>query len=248
MHKSLVSVIIPTYNRKKRLIRAVKSVINQTYRPLEVIIVNDGNVEIEPLIENSINSNDLNDISFTILDNELNFGACLSRNRGILKASGKYITLCDDDDIFEPDRIKNLVSLLEKEKVNIVFSDSINRFKTHDLQTKLPNHVTHKNLKKGNVIGAQVLTFTKFSKAVQFDPKFIASQDHDYNYRLLKAYGTALKHDKASYISSQYECENRVSNNKIMGSLQFYLKHKRDFCFLDKVVFHLKFIKNYATS
>lgn len=248
MYKSLVSIIIPTYNRKIRLISAVKSIINQTYRPLEVIIVNDGLVDVNVLLENLVANSDQSNITFKFLNNEFNSGACVTRNKGISIAEGKYLTLCDDDDEFEMDRIERLVNLLEKERVNVVFSDAINRFNDYDQITKLPQKVTYSDLKRGNSIGAQTLTYTKFSKEILFDSKFVASQDHDYNFRLLKSYGVAFKDSKPSYISNQYECENRVSNNKIIGNIQFYMKHKKEFSVLDKIVFYLKLLKNYATS
>jgi len=102
-----VSVIIPTYNRFKYLLNTIKSINEQTYSNIEIIVVNDKSIEKEyydydwgscnvKIIHLEKNSNDI-------------FGyACAGfvRNKGIEISSGKYIAFCDDDDVWFPNKIE----------------------------------------------------------------------------------------------------------------------------------------------
>lgn len=104
--KPLVTVIIPTYKRLKKLKRAVKSVYNQIYDNIELIIVNDDpKIDIENFLslKNKI----------IIINHKKNQGGAAARNSGIERASGKYIAFLDDDDIFIKNKIEKSVKLME---------------------------------------------------------------------------------------------------------------------------------------
>ena len=103
MENDLVSVIIPTFNRFSYLLNTIESVKNQTYKNLEIIVVNDKSTETEYYNYDW----DSNNIKIIHLDSNTKqiFGyACAGyvRNKGIEKSSGKYIAFCDDDDIWFP--------------------------------------------------------------------------------------------------------------------------------------------------
>jgi len=102
-----VSVIIPTYNRFKYLLNTIKSVKEQTYPNIEIIVVNDKSIEKEYYYYDWEGNN------IIIIHLEKNtkniFGyACAGyvRNKGIELSSGKYIAFCDDDDIWFPNKIE----------------------------------------------------------------------------------------------------------------------------------------------
>jgi len=105
MENVLVSVIIPTNNRTLELFRAVNSVCNQSYKNIEIIIVDDnyGNEKIrEEILYNLIDC----DSRITIINNAERLGGALSRNVGINAAKGEYIAFLDDDDEYGIDKIK----------------------------------------------------------------------------------------------------------------------------------------------
>jgi len=106
MEKSIVSVIIPTYKREERLKKAVKSVMNQTYENIEIIVVND-----DP--ESDINSILKERQNLKLINHDINKGGGGARNTGIKNARGKYIAFLDDDDRFLPKKIEREVKLLE---------------------------------------------------------------------------------------------------------------------------------------
>lgn len=119
MHENepLVSVVIPTYKRPKAyLSRAVQSVRDQSYRNLEIIIVDDSTAAFPLRDENEAYIRSLHDERIIYLQNEQNCGGSLSRNRGIFMASGEYITFLDDDDEYLPCKVARQVQFMEEQQ------------------------------------------------------------------------------------------------------------------------------------
>ena len=108
----LVSVILPTYNREKYIAKAIESVCRQSYKNLELIIVNDASTDAtNELVDNLAKYNP----KIIILRNEMNLGIVASLNKGIEVAQGKYIARLDDDDVWCDDKkIEKQVEFLEK--------------------------------------------------------------------------------------------------------------------------------------
>lgn len=114
-----VSVIVPTYNRPESLSMAVKSILSQTYQDFEIIVINDGGVDIKNLID------DLNkEQNIIYLNHSSNRGLPAARNTGIKIARGKYIAYLDDDDIFYLEHLKTLVDFLETSDSKIAYTDA----------------------------------------------------------------------------------------------------------------------------
>jgi len=106
--KPLVSVIIPTYNMDRYVLEAVDSALSQTYKPLEIIVVDDGSADttysrLTPYIEQG-------NISYVFQENK---GLATTRNTGIREAHGEYIAFLDADDLFLPRKIEQQVAFLE---------------------------------------------------------------------------------------------------------------------------------------
>lgn len=109
----LVSVVITTYGRVIELERAIKSVINQTYKELEIIVVDDNVDEsISEKVKEIINNIDDNRI--ILIKNEKNLGGALSRNAGIENSHGNFIAFLDDDDEYLPAKIERQLELFKK--------------------------------------------------------------------------------------------------------------------------------------
>jgi glycosyltransferase involved in cell wall biosynthesis len=105
----LVSVLIPTFNRPHYLSTALASVLQQSYRNLEIIVVNDGGTDVSDLV----NSFDCSRLIF--INRKENHGKAFSLNEALNRASGKYIAYLDDDDLYYHDHIESLVNALENE-------------------------------------------------------------------------------------------------------------------------------------
>lgn len=106
MENKLVSCIVPTYKRSSSLHRAIKSILNQTYDYLEVIIVDDN----EPNDDYSLNVQgliaEINDPRIKYLQQEKHYNGASARNYGIKHSTGEYIAFLDDDDEWLPEKIE----------------------------------------------------------------------------------------------------------------------------------------------
>lgn len=104
----LVSVVIPTLNRSTMLTRAIESVCQQTYKNIEIIVIDD--FSDSPVQLNNYNGS----CKLTISRNQERLGGAASRNRGAELANGTYISFLDDDDYFLEDKIEFLLNKLSK--------------------------------------------------------------------------------------------------------------------------------------
>lgn len=123
---SLISVIIPIYNQKKHLSRSIESVLNQSFKNLEIILVNDGSTDgSEKIIEEYA----AKDKRIVTLHKE-NGGLSSARNAGIKISTGKYICFLDSDDYVDVDAYEKMHELITKYNADIacigveVFSDN----------------------------------------------------------------------------------------------------------------------------
>lgn len=123
----LVSIIIPTHNRRDLIIETLNSVVEQTYRNIELIIVDDhSNDNSEELIQQYIQKHENVNIEYL---KSPRFGGCAARNVGFAVSHGQYIQFFDDDDLMESNHIeKKMISLIKNNcdfiTCNYVFFDS----------------------------------------------------------------------------------------------------------------------------
>ncbi|RXJ95885.1 hypothetical protein CRU94_04540 [Arcobacter sp. AHV-9/2010] len=235
MNNPLVTIYIPTYNRKELLSRAVNSVLNQTYKNIEVIIVDDCSPDdtieyLEELIRK--------DNRVRYFQNETNSGACVSRNKAIKEAKGEFITGLDDDDYFLPSRIENFVNYWQKhvkENSDVVCLFSSNYVKNTDSYDINKMKISKKFIKIrqfdlliGNFIGNQVFTTTEELRNNLFDENLPMWQDLDCWYRLLKNNQKAIKIKVPSYVMDVSHPHERITiqkSNKVFSTFQ-YLSNK----------------------
>lgn len=104
MNNPKVSIVIPTYNRTEYLKKAIKSAIDQTYEEIEIIVVDDN--KNKPEIREWVEALMKEFPQVVYIQNDKNLGGGSNRNRGIEKANGEFIAFLDDDDYFEPDKIR----------------------------------------------------------------------------------------------------------------------------------------------
>ena len=104
---SLISVIIPYFKKKEFIFNCINSILKQTYKNFEIIIVNDECSDGSRLILKEIANKDSR---IRVINNKNNLGPGLSRNVGIKKSKGKYIFLLDGDDLFLKDKITYILN------------------------------------------------------------------------------------------------------------------------------------------
>lgn len=114
----MVSVIIPAYNRENTIVQSAKSVLDQTYKDLELIIVDDCSSDGTKSIVLSLAAEDDRVHYFR---HEKNQGACIARNTGIEAAKGDYIAFQDSDDIWHLDKLEKQMNSIIKSNADVVF-------------------------------------------------------------------------------------------------------------------------------
>jgi len=114
-----VSIIVPVYNGFSYLKKCLDSLINQTYKNIEILIVNDGSTDDSLKILNKYQKKD----NRIILIDKQNEGQAKARNLALSKASGEYILFVDCDDYIELSMVEDLIKIAIKENSDIVSSD-----------------------------------------------------------------------------------------------------------------------------
>lgn len=119
----LVSVVVATYKREESLRKSLKSLVEQTYNDVEIIVVDDNaneewNKKVKIIVDEI---SQLHPIIY--IKNKVNKGSAETRNIGIKKATGDYITFLDDDDLYMPNKIKNQVEHMIKTNSDFSITD-----------------------------------------------------------------------------------------------------------------------------
>lgn len=114
--KEMVSVVIPVYNVEKYLERCVYSVLNQSYKKLDIILVNDGSTDNSRRLCDQLAKED----SRISVIHKANGGLSSARNAGLDNVRGEYLFFLDSDDWLELDGLEKLVKIAKKEKVDFV--------------------------------------------------------------------------------------------------------------------------------
>lgn len=124
----IVSICIPAYNAEKHIAESINSILQQSYHPIEIIVVNDGSTDNTSEILYAYRSKEVKVIE------QDNKGQCAAANRAFHESTGEYIKFFDADDILSKDFIKNQVEVLAG-KSDTIASASWGRFYNDDLNT-----------------------------------------------------------------------------------------------------------------
>jgi glycosyltransferase involved in cell wall biosynthesis len=107
--KDYISVIIPCYNVEKYIDKCVESILNQTYKNLEIILVDDCSTDnTEEILA------EIHDDRIRFFRNEKNSGAAISRNKALREAKGQWIAYLDSDDLWMPEKLEKQIVFMEK--------------------------------------------------------------------------------------------------------------------------------------
>ena len=161
---SKVSIVIPVYNVEKYIKECVDSAINQTYKNLEIILVDDGSTDSSGKICDE----------YSIVDDRIvvihrkNGGLSAARNTGLDVASGEYVYFLDSDDYIEENSVENLVNTIEKENAEFVFFDGYVFYTDCEADGKSYSYSRKKlhNTNKGRIVLCDLLECEEYRTAV----------------------------------------------------------------------------------
>ena len=227
MENELVSVVIPTYNRESTILQCVDSVLKQTYRNIEVIVVDDASTDnTYKLFE------DYPDARVRYVKYSKNQGACYARNYGASLSKGAYIAFQDSDDLWVKDKLKKQFDYMQEKDLDFVFCsmDRINPIS--DTRTIYPDDFSIKGdilsqLLQNNAISTQTILLRKqCMDKIQFDVTFRRYQDWDFALQAASS-GVKIGFVPESLVISTIQT-NSISVNVKSGEAYEHLvtKHK----------------------
>ena len=192
---NLVSVIIPVFNREMIVEATLLSVLASSYRPIELILINDGSGDNTlSVLKTFKEKNEKNDFQIIIID-QLNFWAPFARNIWFWKSQGKYIQFLDSDDLIHKDKFTIQVKQLKNHSCDFALCD----FETKFIDSWVNEfHSNEKKLLKiimpcGSFGSGSILLKRDLANKVSWNIKLHQNQDMDYFLR------SALIADKIVY-------------------------------------------------
>ena len=214
-----VSIIIPVYNCEKYIKECIDSILSQTFKDFEIIIINDGSTDYTNQILNEYNNH--NNI---IIINQENHGVSYSRNIGLDNANGEYICFIDGDDYIEKDFLLSLINQSNKEQQFDWVLSGIYDFHNNNILKNLRYEEKEWNMNNIddciNFYSLKLLTapFPKLFKRsiiqnhnLKFNTNISLAEDREFNYK----YAQYVNHVKTiSYIGYYYRVSNPNSLSK----------------------------------
>lgn len=197
MKKDMISIIIPIYNTGKYLKKCLDSIVNQSYRNLEIILINDGSTDNSLNICNEYKKKD-NRIKVL---NKKNEGVSSARNDGIELSTGKYIVFIDPDDYVSNKHIEMLYDCIINNNVDLVISNGIDVLEDGTiLKNKITNNFfmtkeqclkellidkKFNNVCWGNIYKKEIL------RKCKFNCNYRIAEDLDFLYKYIKNLNSA---------------------------------------------------------
>ena len=217
--KNFISIIIAYHKKKKYFKKTIKSILSQTYKNYELIVIYDDSCLKELKFIRSV----LKDVkSKKIIINNKNYGAGISRNKGILKSRGNYIAFCDADDTWKKNKLKIQLNFMIKNNLMIshtnyfVIDDESNIIGKFNIDNKL----SYNDLLKSCDIGlSTVIVQKKLLQKIKFSK---LKTKEDYLLWLKIVEHTTFIYGINQYLSSWRKSKNSLSSSLIQKVLDSY--------------------------
>lgn len=223
--KGLVSVVIPTYNRKNSVQRAIQSVLNQTYSNFEILVIDDGSTDDTEAVVKRMNDSRIH------YYRQENQGSQVARNHGIQLARGEFIGFLDSDDEWLLEKLKKNVQYMRSHDADILFSQFLR------IQEGVSDRIIPIDLSDGHVpieiIGDRFRATTdtifgknKVIRSIMFDENIKRFQDYDFMVTAASA-GYKIYFER-EILARQYHSENSittmVNKRKMVNTFKCLLK------------------------
>lgn len=228
------SIILPAYNAEKYIAKSISSILNQTYKNFELIIIDDGSTD------NTLKEvNKFNDSRIKIIKNEENLGLPKTLNKAIYLSKGKYIARADaDDEWIDKDKLKRQINFLEENpKYALVGTGAICVDKNGKYLYKYLKPKTNKKIKK-TILGYNCFIHSSvvFKKSIAKEVGLYSEDDIDINvaqdYSLWLKLGVKWKlynlpHHSIKYMVNQNSHGRKNIKKQIKTSIKLAQKYKK---------------------
>ena len=226
---SMVSVIIPTYNRKSTILRAINSVLNQSYQDLEIIVVDDASTDDSFEIITGLANERVRCIK---LDNHS--GACVARNRGVEEAKGEFIAFQDSDDEWFSDKLEKQFEKMMSNNADICVCKLITVGKRKSVvfpDLNREGYITNKDIYSRTLISTQcILAKREVFDDVRFDPQIYRWQDYDWSIRAISKYSVYFVNE---ILVRAYPSSNSLTSSgprQVVEVNRLFLAKYRELC------------------
>lgn len=229
MKTPLVSVVLPTHNRAAFLERAIRSVLEQTEKNIELIVVDDASTDgTAELLNQLVRS----DPRIRMLRNSESLGGGGARNAGIAASSGEWIAFLDDDDEWVATKLRLQLDKLRAYSSAVACSCSFERHFSYRASktVRLPENVALHQLLRESVLGGASMCLCSREVLLRiggFDSKFKSGQDWDLWVRLRQEGEIVVCNEVL--VNYQDHDGQRITNNMYsqhLGARRFYFKHR----------------------
>lgn len=188
--KDKISIIMPTYNSENYIEESINSILKQTYKNWELIVIDDASTDKTVSIVNKFQNKNI-----ILIQNKKNSGAAISRNKGINLATGNFIAFLDSDDIWNKDKLLKQINFMKKNKFAFTFTSFsyLKDLKTREV--KIPKKITYKEALKNTIIltSTVMINIDSIPKDLIYMPNVRKGQDTATWWNILKnnhiAYG-----------------------------------------------------------
>jgi glycosyltransferase involved in cell wall biosynthesis len=235
-----VSIITPSYKSSKFISQTIESVLNQTYKNWEMIIVDDAspddcNKTIEVYIQK--------DSRIKLIKLKKNSGPSVARNRAIGEASGRYIAFLDADDLWHPEKLEKQIAFMDKNNLSFTYSsyDLIDE-EGNDLGSfKTKQKITYSEMLKTCSVGCLTAIYDTEKLGKVYMPNMLKRQDYGLwlkilreinitkgileplgTYRILKNSVSSNKINAAKY---QWKIYREVEKLSLVKSMYYFLQY-----------------------
>lgn len=233
-----VSVVIPTHNSFKYIKECIESVVNQTYKNLEIIVIDDNSIDDTLEVIRQIN-----DKRIKIIKLNNSSGVSKARNKGIKEASGDYICFLDSDDFWYLNKIEKQISFIKNKEFIYSGYEFLKRNNKH--AAHVPNTIIYKEALKNTTIFTSTVMFNmKYLKKEDiYMPDIKRGQDTATWWQVLKKIDKAYGMDEP--LSVYRVGEKSLSSNKFVALKRtWYLYKRENLSFPKKTYCFLCYIKN----
>lgn len=168
--KPLVSVVIPAYNSEKTISRTLASVLCQTMKQFEIIVVDDGSTDHTYDVVKKISAVEP---SIRLYQNTKNSGVAETRNIGCQYACGKYIAFLDSDDLWDKYKLETQLKHMESTKCDISYTSYYIMYANCKKYYSVPSVVSYNDMLKENVLGCStVMLRSELMKKYSFESSY----------------------------------------------------------------------------
>jgi len=234
VNRPFFSIIIPTYNNAHLINHTIDSVLDQTYKNYEIIIVDDGsNDDTETIVANKINLFEA--INYFRKENG---GVSSARNLGVKNSKGKYLIFLDSDDVLVKESLQDFYSIAIGDVYDIIFSDVLKINKKNKTQLRI-NATDPYGISKGKglyLAGAFCIKKTFFNKINGYDENIKYGENTELKFRIDAENPQRSYTKKISIIYNDRDSgQSKNLINKIHSNDYILEKHKQYFIKYPKV-------------